>query len=221
MSRVTNLRDMDCINYEDYCENGLDAVSKCPICQYSILPDLNCEVETEKYVYVICTCPHCKEIFIIRYMRTNRGYISGQIDCVFPREAEKFLIDDKIAAISPMFVKIFNQGLKAEAENLDEIVGIGYRKALEYLIKDYLILKKPEEEEIIKTSFLGKCIDMIENVNIRNMAKGATWLGNDETHYVKKWENKDIKDLKNMIDLTLSWMSLEIKTEEYKKEMNL
>ena len=84
-----------------------------------------------------------------------------------------------------------------------------------------MILKKPEEEEIIKTSFLGKCIDMIENVNIRNMAKGATWLGNDETHYVKKWENKDIKDLKNMIDLTLSWMSLEIKTEEYKKEMNL
>ena len=53
------------------------------------------------------------------------------------------------------------------------------------------------------------------------MAKGATWLGNDETHYVKKWENKDITDLKNLIDLTLAWIGLELKTEEYTNDMNL
>ena len=37
-----------------------------------------------------------------------------------------------------MFLTIYNQSLSAEDNNLDQIAGIGYRKALEFLIKDYL-----------------------------------------------------------------------------------
>lgn len=53
------------------------------------------------------------------------------------------------------------------------------------------------------------------------MAKGASWLGNDETHYVRKWKDKDISDLKKMIELTVYWISYELKTEEYEKIMQL
>jgi len=70
-----------------------------------------------------------------------------------------------------------------------EICGVGYRKSLEFLIKDYLIGRAPEGEgqaaavEAIKKKFLGTCIkEDIEDANIKLVAQRATWLGNDETH---------------------------------------
>jgi hypothetical protein len=51
------------------------------------------------------------------------------------------------------------------------------------------------------------------------MAERATWLGNDETHYVRKWEDKDINDLKILIKVTLHWIEMELLTEQYKTEM--
>jgi hypothetical protein len=36
------------------------------------------------------------------------------------------------------------------------------------------------------------------------VAERAVWLGNDEVHYTKKWENKDIDDLKTLINLVMS-----------------
>jgi hypothetical protein len=40
-------------------------------------------------------------------------------------------------------------------------------------------------------------------------------LGNDELHYVRKWENKDINDLKKLIDATLHYISLEKLKESF------
>ncbi|MGF6947536.1 hypothetical protein QF028_000029 [Neobacillus sp. B4I6] len=51
------------------------------------------------------------------------------------------------------------------------------------------------------------------------MAERAVWLGNDETHYVRKWDDKDLKDLKNLIDLTVYFISMTIKANKYKAEM--
>ncbi|NGT51777.1 DUF4145 domain-containing protein [Clostridium perfringens] len=99
---------------------------------------------------------------------------------------------------------------------------MGYRKALEFLIKDYLIHKNSEIKEEIEGKLLGKCInENVENPKIKKMAKGASWLGNDETHYIRKWKDKDINDLKKMIDLTVYWIAYELKTEEYEEIMKL
>jgi hypothetical protein len=51
------------------------------------------------------------------------------------------------------------------------------------------------------------------------VAKRAVWIGNDETHYIKKWNNKDLTDLKILIDLTLHWIEMESLTETYYVEM--
>lgn len=48
--------------------------------------------------------------------------------------------DSEIQEISPSFVKIYNQALAAEELNLSEIAGMGYRKSLEFLIKDFAYL---------------------------------------------------------------------------------
>ena len=91
----------------------------------------------------------------------------------------------------------------------------GYRKALEFLIKDYVIRKHPEDEAAIKAKPLGRCInDDVEDPKTKAVAKRATWLGNDETHYLRRWLDRDLSDLKRLIGLVLYWIEAEHLTEE-------
>lgn len=134
----------------------------------------------------------------------------------------KKVFSDIINSISPSFVSIYNQAYHGEQMNLDQICGVGYRKALEFLIKDYLISRETDEQTIdnIKKKFLNNCIqENVQNDNIKNVAKRAVWLGNDETHYVRQWADKDVNNLKQLIDLTVRWIENEIETERVLQEM--
>ena len=51
------------------------------------------------------------------------------------------------------------------------------------------------------------------------MASRAAWLGNDETHYIRKWVDKDVQNLKSLIDLTIRWIESEIETKQLLTEM--
>jgi len=129
-------------------------------------------------------------------------------------------ISNAVGDLSPNFKLIFNQAFAAEQHNLSEIAGVGYRKSLEFLVKDFCIVIRPDKEENIKSNPLAKVIaDYVPNDNIKKVANRAAWIGNDETHYVKKWENKDIHDLKVLIDLSVRWIEMEILTMQYEDEM--
>jgi hypothetical protein len=95
------------------------------------------------------------------------------------------------------------------------VCGCGYRKALEFLIKDYIIFRDTSKKEEVEKMLLGKCIEVhVDHATIKNVAKRAAWLGNDETHYVRKWIDKNIDDLKTLIDLTVHWIETEQLTEK-------
>lgn len=47
----------------------------------------------------------------------------------------------------------------------------------------------------------------------------AVWLGNDETHYYRRWEDKDINDLKLLIKLTANWIEIKELTKNYSEDM--
>jgi hypothetical protein len=116
---------------------------------------------------------------------------------------------------SPGFCAIFSDASRAEQLGLTEVCGVGYRKALEFLIKDYLIRNRPSDAKVIKSTPLGTCIEnYVTDVNTKEVAKRAVWLGNDETHYDRRWINKDLSDLKTMINLVLHWIQAEHLTKE-------
>ena len=101
-----------------------------------------------------------------------------------------------------------------------ELVGIGYRKSLEILIKDWLIHEHPGEEEKIKTLNISQCIrDYVDDENLKECAKRAVWLANDETHYIRKWANKDLSDLKELLTITLYWLSAHLVSRRLIDEM--
>ena len=116
----------------------------------------------------------------------------------------------------PAFKTIYEQSLEAEAQGLDQIAGIGYRKAIEFLIKEYVIHKQPENEDNVKSKFLGKVIDenLSEFPKIQALAKAAVWIGNDETHFVRVHEDKNIQDMKGFLTATALFISAELKADE-------
>ena len=93
-------------------------------------------------------------------------------------------------------------------------------KSLEFLIKDFALSEHPEQADKIRDMLLGPCITQyVSEPNIKECARRAAWLGNDETHYTRRWENKDIDDLKLLVRLTVNWIDNSILTKKYIHEM--
>lgn len=202
----------------------VEEITQCPICKKSIKPvhlnsiyyrdeDGSCQMESH------LLCRGCNHSFIAHYefvVNANKTYDGNTPSYVAPDKYIEIEYDQFITDTSPSFVEIYNQAFAAECYNLDQIAGIGYRKALEFLIKDYLVKSNPpEEKEKIEKLQLGKCIsDKIDNKQLKIAASRATWLGNDQAHYVQKFNDKDINDLKRLIRLTVHWISMILETEE-------
>ena len=147
----------------------------------------------------------------------------GKHKVVMPNSTPSYReFSETINNISPSFTKIYNQSFCAEQLSLDQICGVGYRKALEFLIKDYLMngLEDETRKENIKKKFLSNCIqEDVSDERIKSVARRAVWLGNDETHYVRIWEDKDVSDLKKLIDLTVRWIENEVETAKLLEDM--
>lgn len=195
-------------------------------------------------IEIFLKCRKCKSSFV-GYANLDKSVGCYRIRNFSKGNHKTTEFNQEINDVSQNFVKIYGEAEFAEQENLTEICGVGYRKALEFLIKDYLIKKIPEaedeapqaseedgerspepgeetpnQEDEIKETPLGTCIrEKIDNPRIKEIARRATWLGNDETHYFRKWENQDLKDLKKLIGITVHFISMELEADKYMEEM--
>lgn len=204
----------------------------CPNCHMGINP-LKIGANLIRYedhavyiIEVIYRCPRheCNRAFIAAYRQENirgRRY-DGEYHLfeVLPCTVRKEEKPEEITSVSPEYVNILQQSIAAEIHGLDMIAGCGYRKALEFLIKDYIVQKELADPETIQRAFLGTCIEKyIDDAKIKKCAQRAAWLGNDEVHYMRKWGEKDIEDLKILLRLTEVWIESSILTEKYEKDM--
>ncbi len=204
---------------------------KCPFCHTGIKPTpvFGYNVNTNGLWVILMNCPvfFCQESFVAYYepaarqqhqsLPINKPTYTGRTS-VGKLKGEDFPND--ISEISEGFVKIYNEAFIAEQSGLVEICGVGYRKALEFLIKDYAIKRHPGQQDKIEKKMLAACIkDYVTDEKIKSVAKRAVWLGNDETHFVRTWETKNLADLKKLISLTLHWIEAEILTESFENEM--
>jgi len=192
---------------------------ECPFCHHKITPLNVFGYRNGTSFDVLQQCPNsgCRKSFIAYYDTGTHNTFSGHTT-VGSLVAKEF--SETISTISTAFVAIYNQAYSAEQQNLTEICGVGYRKALEFLIKDYLIKITPADTEKIEKKLLGPCInDLVDDKRIKSVAKRAVWLGNDETHYVRKWEGKNLDDLKKLIELTVHWIEMEALTQSFEADM--
>ena len=192
--------------------------TECPFCHSKITPTYIYGFYNVQSLDVLMLCPnnYCQKSFIGYYDKSYSSYV-GKTTI---GELVNKVFSEDITTISSAFVTIYNQAYSAEQQNLTEICGVGYRKALEFLIKDYAILKYPDHTDKIEKKLLGVCInDYVDDSRIKTVAKRAAWLGNDETHYIRKWEGKNLQDLKKLIELTVHWIEMETLTKSFETEM--
>ena len=189
----------------------------CPHCRHGIDPRVCSSFFLHQNggltAYIIFFCPHCEKCFMATYHGCySCGYSSEMfLSTLAPYSFIPMAFSDGINDISADFVSIYNQALQAEHEDLKDICGIAYRKALEFLIKDFCIHLHPESEDNIVRSSLPNCIETyIESSRIKALAKASAWLGNDETHYTRRHPDYGIEDLKAFINATVSFIDSEL-----------
>lgn len=165
----------------------------CPLCNkhqepsfvFAFIPQhLHCQI-----VYR-CTNNKCLSFFIAYYhLRDYRISFNYSLKEVRPQNPVGIVFEEEIRQISTYFCEIYRQAYLAENNGYIQVAGCGYRKALEFLIKDYCIYKNPNSSDEIKRKWLGEIIKTyIDSDTIKACAEKAAWLGNDETHYVRQWE---------------------------------
>lgn len=198
-------------------------VSECPLCHKGIQPVALSSLAFKHnngilQLYVLNLCPLCDAAFTSVYRSTCPDPQTNQ-PCyhliTYPQLIFPAQIDPQIKTVSENFEDIYQQAYQAEKEGLDQIAGMGYRRALEFLVKDYCIYRNPESAEKIKSQPLSQCINQyIDFSKLKTVAERAAWLGNDQTHYIQKHTDKDLEDLKRLITLTMHWIIIELGVDE-------
>lgn len=204
----------------------VDEVGECPVCHMATSPTFlngyligSKENRIPLTAYLILYCPGCEHIYIATYLFTNGTSHSILIDA-HPKYSVKKSFSSNIIELSPEFVNIYSQALEAESNNNTKgLSGLGYRKAIEFLIKDYLIKLKHQDKDTIINMDLGNCIKKLDS-DLQDIALASTWLGNDEVHYFRKNEGYSSNDLKEFIDCLVTDIEREYVRKKAKKLVN-
>jgi hypothetical protein len=192
----------------------------CPVChRHSELHiSLSDVTDPGDRVQVVFRCGYrgCRSFFIGYYGRMG----DENLYAIRPIKPDISLFPRSVAEISSTFVAIFAEAEEAAQLGLAQIAGPGYRKAFEFLIKDYAISLAPDKAEEIRHKFSGVVVsEYIPDSRIQAVAKRCLWLGNDETHYLRKWVDHDVDDLVKLIKLTANWIEIGHLSESYIQEM--
>lgn len=195
----------------------IDLVDTCPHCLRCGEPIvLNASLSYVRNLNILsvnCFCSQCRNTFIATFIRRDiNQYVEFK---TYPSTTHKVILPSNIVSLYPDFCEIYKQASEADDEGLNLISGVGYRKSLEFIIKFYAISKHPNCEETISVMPLAKCIeDYIDNKHIQILAKASAWLGNDETHFVRKHESYNVEDLKRFLKAIISFIDSEIEAEK-------
>lgn len=210
------------VNFQDFhfcpnCQKEISPIFEFGKFHYSNEFDYIDDILNNGHVDCVFECPSCHEAILVRYeinyIKLHNDAIQWRLfktDKISPSPTLKFPFNSAISKVSPRFENIYTQTIQAKVEGKDELVGIGYRKSIEFLLKDYLISNNPDEEDKISKMHLADCINKLDNQKIKDLAKATIWLGNDETHYVRKHEEKGIPELEKFLNTLVSYLAFEI-----------
>ncbi len=182
----------------------------CPIChRHSETELVRAEaIDKGERVQAILRCAYsgCRQFYFCYYGQSP----SSELQLVRPIKPEPSAFSEAVRRISPSFVQIFGEAEEAAQNGLMNVAGPGYRKSLEFLIKDYAKALAPGKAAEIERGFSGTVVaEYIPDPRIQAVAKRCLWLGNDETHYLKKWATHDMDDLVVLTKLVAHWIDIE------------
>lgn len=206
--------------------------NKCPHCHVTQRPKHSgtflFDNNTSCYLIWLCVNDQCKKSFIGFYERDGSSFhLSGFIDGT-PELPDwpQVIVDLNVSEVgedgNPIpskFIEIYKQSCKAESIGLSEIAGMGFRKSLEFLVKDYAIANNAQDKDKIEITALSKVIEDYFDEDVQEIAKRTAWLGNDEAHYVRKHMEYELGDIKKLIMFLITDLDREYQKKQYIKDI--
>jgi hypothetical protein len=203
----------------------------CPHCHVTNNPHHQWQIETKDTDNTLilitdwaCSNDTCNKIFLASYIPEGNSLIFNRFLNGLPKGPEWPRPIEDLKSGNPKnlehpeqtrFVKTYLQSLVAESNGLDELAGMGYRKSIEYLVKDWAIQNIPEDKDKIEKSWLGAVIHDYYSGDLKEILERATWLGNDQAHYNKLFEEFEITVLKELIALIMVELDRQFKMKHY------
>lgn len=173
---------------------------KCPVCEHEIEPiPVSDVLQGGNGILQVVRCPRheCAAIYVGLNRVNQDGTHSAS---TFPNISDISLVAPEIGEYYPDFLSIYKQASLAESQGLKDLAGMGYRKSVEFLVKEYLIEKYPDLTDQISKENSGASINRLsEYPEIRDLAKSISWVGNDETHMFQKRPDYSVPEMKKFI----------------------
>ena len=146
---------------------------------------------------VVYRCTHCGNPYLVTYKIDPKAKMTT-FEQFFPSYHAEEYRNERLQEMSPRFIEAYNQALRAEAINDLELAAIGYRHALECLVKDYAIIElKKDREEVVKKTLAEAIGEYLGEKELVATADVVRILGNDYAHYERKYPEHDFALLKN------------------------
>jgi len=206
-------------NRSFYCAT-LDTTIECPACSNkNSFEFLNHGIGENTEINYIVKCQNCKKFFIAKYFNEqidSRNHKQTFLS-IYPSSKFKHSFPNDIIEISPKFVEIYEQALTAKRYELNELVGLGLRRAFEFLIYDYI--KNVLALEPAKT--LEKRIEQIKVQNIDVNGTLIRWVGNDHTHVEPKHPEFTIDEMIESIDLIVYYLYAEYRSKKIAEKIKV
>ncbi len=183
----------------------------CPFCGYGtdapITNKNHFQLNDHYVIMATCKCTSCGQtfFFVSEYLNGHE-YEPIMIPSIsFIRYENKIL-----SKISERFIDMYNQALQSEFVGNYELAAIGYRTALEIIIKDFAIneLGIPREAVVKKKLYdaIGEYLNQNELINTSDVVR---ILGNDHTHFERKYPQHDFELLKGYMDIFLKQIEVQ------------
>lgn len=186
--------------------------SVCPHCGFGTdAPFAKKDVYSYNGHYLLvatCTCTSCGKhfFFVCEYDSGKENYDP----IVYPNIDFTPYSNEILEKISSRFIDMYNQALQSEFHKNLELAAIGYRSALEILVKDYAIKELGQNPEEVSSKKLCSAIGTY--LNQEELVKTADViriLGNDYTHYKRKYPQHDFELLKGYMEIFLKQIEVQ------------
>ncbi|MFS4464713.1 hypothetical protein ACMFKE_04840 [Staphylococcus haemolyticus] len=188
---------------------NINLPKSCPFCEQVQTPFVKSSSgleQNESLFSVIFICNECKQHFLMQYKKQvttnyNTIYNSTPVYISYKSSNEKFSQD--LTECSPEFIKIFSQLNIAEKHNLNDLLKLGYRKAIEQLVWDYLIKFENKSENSLQKKTFPERIKLLNFPQTQWLSDLIAWIGNDGAHPYQRHENLTIEDMKRLSDIII------------------
>lgn len=178
----------------------------CPICrtpQEGTRSDSKLFPAEEKQFYgvVVYTCNSCGKKYLVNY-NVDVDTKKAEFGAFYPTFTAAYR-NDLLAEFSPRFIELYNQALRSELAGDIDLAATGYRHALECLVKDYAINRLEKDHDEVCRKSLCQAIGDYFDSDMARAADVIRILGNDYTHYERRYPELDFEVLKKYMEIVI------------------